>query len=67
MFTLIALVTSTSIGEYKNLGACQAAIRQIYTQKVDPYNLLPKETVKKIVDIQIKYNSPKEYICIKNK
>lgn len=65
MFILLALATSTVIGEYRTRPACEAVIRQIYTQKADPYNLMESDTLKRIVDLQMRFSAPKEYMCVK--
>lgn len=65
MFTLFILATSTAIGDFSSLTACQAAIRQIYTQKADPYRIMPAVELKKLIDSQMRYNAPKDYVCIK--
>lgn len=67
MFTLLALATSTAIGDYRTHSACQAAIRQIYTQKADPYQLMPPDILKQVVDLQMRYSAPKEYACLKRR
>lgn len=67
MFTLLVLATSTAIGDYRTQSACQAAIRQIYTQKLDPYHLMPRDTLKQVIDMQMRYSAPKEYACLKHR
>jgi len=67
MFTLIALATLTALGDYRSQSACQAAIRQIYTQKADPYQLMPTDTLRQVVDLQMRYSAPREYACIKRR
>lgn len=65
MFTLIVLATMTSIGTYPSKARCEAAIRQIYSQKMDPYNYMDPVEKTKILTIQMKYSAPREYICAK--
>lgn len=67
MFTLLALATSTAIADYRTLTECRAAIRQIYTQQVDPYHLMPRDTLKQVVDLQMRYSAPKDYVCLKRR
>lgn len=65
MYTLIALLTLTNLGTYSSQASCQSAIRQIYSQKIDPYNMISPAQKKEILDIQMKYRAPKEYLCKK--
>lgn len=65
MYTLIALLTMTTLGSYPTQARCEAAVRQIYIQKIDPYNVIPASQKKKILDIKMKYSAPKEYRCQK--
>lgn len=65
MYTLIALLTMTTLGTYPTQSRCEAAVRQIYSQKIDPYNLISPAQKKEILDIQMKYRAPKEYRCQK--
>ena len=67
MFTLLALATSTVIGNYRTRPACEAAIRQIYIQKADPYRMMKRDTLKQIVDLQMRFSAPKEYLCLKGR
>lgn len=63
MFTLIVLATMTNLGSYPTQARCEAAIRGIYEQKVDPYQMMNQASLKKVVDIQMKYSAPKQYRC----
>lgn len=65
MYVLIALLTMTNLGNYPTQARCEAAIRQIYTQQIDPYNLIKPVQRKEVVDIQMKYRAPREYRCQK--
>jgi hypothetical protein len=65
MFTLMVIATSTAVGTFTSLPACQAAIRQIYTQKLDPYQSIPPETLKQVIDLQMRYSAPKDYVCLR--
>lgn len=65
MYILIALLTMTNLGSYPTQARCEDAIRQIYSQKMDPYNLVNPTQKKEILDIQMKYRAPKEYRCQK--
>ena len=67
VYTLLVLATSTAIGSFRTLPACQAAIRQIYVQKLDPYRMMPPATLKQVVDIQMRYSAPKEYVCLRQR
>lgn len=67
MFILLALATSTAIGDYRKLAECEAAIRQIYTQQVAPYHLMPRDNLKQVVDMQMRYSAPKDYVCLKRR
>lgn len=63
MYTLIALLTMTTLGTYPTQARCETAVRQIYAQKLDPYNLIGPAQKKQILDIKMKYNAPREYRC----
>lgn len=65
MYILIALLTMTTLGTYPTQAHCEDAVRQIYSQKIDPYNLISPAQKKEILDIQMKYKAPKEYRCQK--
>lgn len=65
MYILIALLTMTTLGTYPTQDRCEDAVRQIYSQKIDPYNLISPAQKKEILDIQMKYKAPKEYRCQK--
>lgn len=65
MFTLIVLATMTNLGSYPTQARCEAAVRSIYEQKIDPYQLIDQATLKKIVDVKMKYSAPKEFRCQK--
>ena len=63
MYILIALISMTNLGSYHTKARCEAAIRQIYDQQLDPYHLISPAQKKEILDIQMKYRAPKEYRC----
>lgn len=65
MYVLIALLTMTNLGTFPTQARCEAAVRQIYSQKIDPYNLIAPSQKKQILDIQMKYKAPTEYRCQK--
>jgi hypothetical protein len=65
MYVLIALLTMTTLGSYPTQARCEDAVRQIYMQKLDPYNVIPAQQKKEILDIKMKYSAPKEYRCQK--
>jgi len=65
-FVLIALLTNTQLGEYRSMESCQATIRAIYEQRVDPLKIMRQKdpkTFKRIIDIHMKYSSPREFLC----
>jgi hypothetical protein len=66
MFTLIVLLTHTTLGTYPTQARCEAAIRHVYEQKFDPYHKFPKAELKKFLDTQMQYVAPTEYLCQKN-
>lgn len=65
MYTLIALLTMTTLGTYPTQARCEAAVRQIYAQKLDPLNVMAAKQKNQVLDIQMKYRAPKEYRCQK--
>ena len=65
MYTLIALLTMTNLGTFPTQARCEAAVRQIYNQQIDPYNLISPAQKKEVLDIQMKYKAPREYRCQK--
>lgn len=65
MFILIALATMTNLGTFPTQARCEAAIRHIYEQKLDPYQMMNQTSLKKVVELQMKYTAPKEFRCQK--
>ena len=65
MYTLVVIATFTALGTFSSLPACRSAIRQIYTQKLDPYHTIPPETVKQVIDLKMRYSAPRDYVCLK--
>lgn len=65
MFTLIVLATMTNLGSYPTQARCEAAIRGIYEQKIDPFQMMSQTTLKSVIDIQMKYDAPTRYRCQK--
>ena len=65
MYTLMVIATSTALGTFSSLPACRSAIRQVYTQKMDPYHTIPPETIKQVIDIKMRYSAPRDYVCLK--
>ena len=65
MYTLIALLTMTTLGTYPTQARCEAAVRQIYAQKLDPLNVMAAKQKNQVLDIQMKYRAPREYRCQK--
>lgn len=65
MYTLIALLTMTTLGTYPTQARCEAAVRQIYAQRIDPYNMMGAKQKNQILDTQMRYRAPREYRCQK--
>jgi hypothetical protein len=65
MYTLIALLTMTTLGSYPTQARCEAAVRQIYAQQMDPYNMMEPAAKKKVLALKMKYVAPREYRCQK--
>jgi hypothetical protein len=65
MFTLIVLATMTNLGSYPTQARCEAAIRGIYEQRIDPYDMMDRATLKRVVDLKMRYSAPREYRCQK--
>jgi hypothetical protein len=65
MYILIALMSMTTLGEYNTYSKCEDAIRQIYIQRIDPYNVVPKKSLNETVYYMLKYDAPKKYRCQK--
>ena len=65
MYILIALMTMTTLGTYPTQARCEAAVRQIYAQKLDPLNVMAAKQKNQVLDIQMKYRAPREYRCQK--
>lgn len=65
MYTLIVLATMTSLGSFTSQASCQSAVRHIYEQKIDPYQMMAQPMLKQVVDMKMKYNAPREYRCQK--
>lgn len=66
MYTLIALLTMTTLGSYPTQARCEAAVRQIYAQQMDPYNMMGPAAKQKVLTLKMKYAAPKQYRCQKN-
>jgi hypothetical protein len=32
---------------------------------MDPYHTIPPETIKQVIDIQMRYSAPRDYVCLK--
>jgi hypothetical protein len=65
MYILIVLATMTNLGSYPTQARCEAAVRQIYAQQLDPYNMLEPAVKRNLLAIRMKYNAPREYRCQK--
>ena len=66
MFILIALATMTNLGTYPTQARCESAVRQIYAQQMDPYNMMDPVAKQKALNIQMKYMAPRQYRCQKS-
>ena len=66
MYTLIALLTMTTLGSYPTQARCEAAVRQIYAQKLDPLNMMDPAVKRQVLKIKMQYSAPREYRCQKN-
>ena len=65
MYILIALFTMTNLGSYPTQARCEVAVRQIYAQRMDPYNIMDPVVKRRILNIKMQYSAPKEYRCQK--
>lgn len=63
-FVLIALITNTMLGTYPTEQSCKNAIRSMYDRRVDPLRVMDNDIRRQVVDLNMKYSAPKEYICI---
>lgn len=63
MYVLIVLATMTNLGTYPTKARCEAAIRSIYEQRIDPYHVIKTDVLKSIVNSKVKYSAPKEFRC----
>jgi hypothetical protein len=66
MYILIVLATMTNLGTYPTQARCEAAVRQIYAQQMDPYNIMDPAVKQKVLALKMKYSAPKQYRCQKN-
>ena len=65
MYILIVLATMTNLGSYPTQARCEDAVRQIYAQQMDPYNMMDPTVKRNVLAIRMKYNAPREYRCQK--
>jgi hypothetical protein len=65
MYILIVLATMTNLGSYPTQARCEAAVKQIYAQRMDPYNMMDSAVKRNVLAIKMKYNAPREYRCQK--
>ena len=65
MYILIVLATMTNLGSYPTQARCEDAVRQIYAQQMDPYNMMDPSVKRNVLAIRMKYNAPREYRCQK--
>jgi hypothetical protein len=64
MFVLVALLTNTVLGDFNTKNQCENAIRQVYQQRLDPYNTLPRDVLKEVLEFNMKYDAPRKYVCL---
>lgn len=64
MYTLLFVLNLpfAYLGDYKDLPTCQAAIREIFTHRINPPGERLKE-FERTIDLQMK--TSKEFICVK--
>ncbi len=65
MYILIVLATMTNLGSYPTQARCEDAVRQIYAQQMDPYNMMEPAMKQKVLMTKMKYVAPREYRCQK--
>lgn len=65
MYILIALFTMTNLGTFPTQGRCEAAVRQIYNQQLDPYHRMNKKVLNEVLAFNMKYDAPIKYRCQK--
>lgn len=65
MYILLALATMTNLGTFPTQARCEAAVREIYAQKIDPYKLMDKKVFNEVLRFNMKYDAPLKYRCQK--
>ena len=65
MYILIVLATMTNLGTYPTQARYEAAVRSIYEQQLNPLNLMPKDVLKSALDLKMKLDAPRKYLCRK--
>jgi hypothetical protein len=65
MYILIVLATMTTLGTYPTQARCEAAVRQIYAQKMDPLNMMDPAVKRQVLEKTMKLIAPREYLCRK--
>ena len=65
MFVLIVLATMTNLGTYPTQARCETAIKQIYAQQMDPYNMMDPAVKQRTLNLKMQYIAPREYRCQK--
>lgn len=58
----VALTAPAFMGDYRDLAACQAAVREIYAQRINPPGQRMKE-LDQSIDLTVR--TSKEYLCVK--
>ena len=64
MFVLlfVATIPFSYLGDYKDSGTCQAAIREIYAQRINP----PGQRLKELTEtINLAVANQKEFLCVR--
>lgn len=65
MYILIALISMTNLGTYPTQVRCEAAVREIYIQQIDPYKMMDKQILDEVIQFSMKYDAPLKYRCQK--
>ena len=64
MYNLIFVTATALLGSYHDLPSCQAAIRDIFVAKINPYNFKSPD-MEKAINTRVSFQ--REYICLPNK
>lgn len=65
MYILIALASMTTLGSFPTQARCEAAVREIYIQQIDPYKMMNKQILDEVINFNMKYDAPLKYRCQK--